>query len=354
MAKDYFQLLKKKTKSRMWINNPSLQEARMAQEQGAFACTTNPAYCAKLLKSDKAGLDAVIDSLVDEWHAAGNGPFDYEVMALQVYQRVSKQLMDLFLPEYNATNGKSGFVTMQDNPNYDEDTEHTVRNVLINRELAPNFMAKIPVIQGGIEAIETCVEHNIPICATEVFAVSQALDVAACYEAACKKFGNRPQIFLTHISGIFDEYLGKYAQREGIDVSPEALKLAGVSVARKQFRLLKEHGYDITMLGGGARGLHHFTGIVGGPHITINWSTAAELLDGDYAVEEVIEREPDASAVEELLKKLPAFQQAYEVGCLTRAEYASFGPVQLFRNSFLNGWYSLMAEIAARRNARAL
>lgn len=354
MSKTYFKVLKKKTKTRMWINNPSLAEARKALAQGAFACTTNPAFCAKLMKSDKAGLDAIIDGLIDKWHIAGDSAFDYEEMALKVYQCASKQLMELFLPEYTATNGQSGFVTMQDNPNFDEDTEHTIFNILRNKKLAPNFMAKIPVIAGGIEAIEACVEHNVPICATEVFAVSQALEICARYESACEKFGNRPIMFLTHISGIFDEYLGKYVAREGIDITPEVLNQAGVSVARKQYRLLRERGYAITMLGGGARNLNHFTGLVGGPHITINWSTAAELLEGDYVVEETIEKEADAAVIETLSKKLPAFRQAYEVDGLTLPEYASFGPVQLFRNSFLNGWYTLMAEIAARRNARAL
>lgn len=354
MSKTYFSELHATTDTRFWINNPSLAEMDAALAEGAFACTTNPAYCAKLLKSDKAALDAMIDGLIDGHFADGRTEFDFEEMAAAVYREAAKALMLRMLPVYTATNGSAGFVTMQDDPSYDADTEHTVANILKNRKLAPNYMAKIPVIRGGIEAIEECVRLNIPICATEVFAVSQALYMCEAYEKACAKYGNRPVMYLTHISGIFDEYLGKYAKRMGIEIEESVLKQAGVAVAHKQYAKLKEAGFNITMLGGGARGLHHFTGLVGGPHITINWSTAVELLEGDIPVKSVIDESADEAVIAELRAKLDAFRKAYDDDGLTLDEFADYGPVQLFRNSFLNGWFTLQAEIAARRNARAL
>lgn len=353
MNNTYFDQLNKNTETRMWINNPSIGEAKLALEQGAFSCTTNPAYCSKLLKTDKAGLDKMIDELIDEWYEKGDS-FDYEEMTLKVYRKASKKIMKLFMPLYESSDHKAGFVTIQDDPRFDEDAEHMINNALINRDISPNYMAKIPVISGGIEAIIGCIKHNIPVCATEVFAVSQALHICRIYEDACNKYGNRPIMFITHISGIFDEYLGKKAKREGISISDDVLNKAGVMVARRQYKILKEKGYEITMLGGGARGLHHFTGLVGGPHITINWSTAEELLSGDFSVEEMIETKVDNSIIDELSEKFPEFVQAYEIDGLSVSEFATFGPVQLFRNSFINGWYLLQAEIASRRHARAL
>jgi len=216
-------------------------------------------------------------------------------------------------------------------------------------------MAKIPVIQGGLEALEACVQENIPICATEVFSIAQALHMCELYERAVERTGNRPPFFVTHITGIFDEYLGKMVQREGIDIAPEVLAQAGCAVARKEYRLLKERGYQTTMLGGGARGTHHFTEMVGGDvHITINWSTAQEIIEADTPLVPRMDVETPQAVIDELYARLPDFRRAFDEDGLAVEEYAEYGPVQFFRNAFLQGWYLLLAEIPARRNVYAL
>ena len=251
--------------------------------------------------------------------------------------------------------GGYGYVTMQDDPREDRDTEAIVRCVLSNRELGPNYMAKIPVIKGGLEAIEACVEENIPICATEVFSITQAVHMCELYRQAAQRTGNHPPFYVTHITGIFDEYLGKVVKREGIEISPVVLAQAGCAVARKEYRLLKERGYETTMLGGGARGTHHFTEMVGGDvHITINWSTAQEIIDAGTPVASRMGVETPQAVIDELSDKLVDFRKAYYENELSVDEFAGYGPVQLFRNAFLKGWYLLLAEIPARRHAHAL
>ena len=44
MAKGYFHRLHQETPTRLWINNPTLEEADLAIEAGAISCTTNPSY----------------------------------------------------------------------------------------------------------------------------------------------------------------------------------------------------------------------------------------------------------------------------------------------------------------------
>ena len=347
--KDYFHHLGQRTATRFWVNNPSWGEADLAISAGAINCTTNPAYCSKLLSSDKTYIHTVIDEVI------ASGIRDVEQAAVRTYQQAAKRIMDRFLPLYEESGGRQGYVTMQDDPRDDQDTEAIVRCVLDNRRLGPNYMAKIPVIAGGLEALEVCVEENIPICATEVFAVSQAIHMCDLYEAAARRTGNRPPFYVTHISGIYDEYLGKVARREGIDIEPDLLALAGCAIARKQYRLLQERGYHTTLLGGGARGLHHFTEMVGGNiHVTINWSTAQEIIDAGTPIVSRIEADPPQAIIDELSEKLPDFGRAYKVGGLSVDEYAEFGPVQLFRNAFLKGWHLLLAEVAARRNYHAI
>ena len=174
---------------------------------------------------------------------------------------------------------REGFVTVQDDPRFDDDAEHIVDVTMRCQSLGKNFMTKIPVIVSGVEAIEELVARNVPICATEIFAVSQAVHICEVYRRAAAKSGNHPPFYVTHITGIFDQYMAETVKAERIAIAPDILAQAGCIIARKEYRLMKERGYEGTLLGGGARGTQHFTEFVGGDlHITINWSTAEELV----------------------------------------------------------------------------
>jgi len=348
MPSGYFYRVNAETPTRFWINNPSGADMDRAIAAGAINCTTNPAYCSKLFASDPDYIRGVIDDVIRESD-------DDEVAAIRVYRRVTARVIERFLPLYEQSSGEVGYVTMQDDPRVDENPEAIIRAALRNRTLGKNFMAKIPVIEAGLEALEACVEENIPICATEVFSTAQASRMCEMYERAARRTGNWPVFFVTHISGIFDEYLRKTAEREGIEISPAAIDQAGCTIARKEYRMLRERGYRTTLLGGGARGLHHFTEMVGGDvHVTINWSTAKELMEVDGPVVSRIDAEPPQSVIDELCDKFVDFRKAYYEDELSVEEFAGYGPVQLFRNAFLKGYYLLLAEIASRRHALAL
>ena len=106
------------------------------------------------------------------------------------------------------------------------------------------------------------------------------------------------------------------------------------------------------MLGGGARGLHHFTEMVGADmHITINWKgTADRLIESNPPVIYRIDTPAPQHIIDELMEKIPDFQKAYTDEGLTVEEFAQFGPVDLFRSSFVKGWDSLLKAIKRRRD----
>ena len=348
MPSGYFHRVTAETSTRFWINNPSGADMDRAIAAGAINCTTNPAYCSKLFDSDPDYIRGVIDDVIRETD-------DNEVAAIRVYQRATARVMERFLPLYEQSSGEYGYVTMQDDPRVDENPKAIIQAALRNRTLGKNFMAKIPVIEAGLEALEACVEENIPVCATEVFSMAQVNPMCEMYERAARRTGNQPVFFVTHISGIFDEYLRKTAGREGIEISPTAIDQAGCTIARKQYHMLRERGYNTTLLGGGARGLHHFTEMVGGDvHVTINWSTAQELIEANGPVVSRIDAETPQSVIDELCDKFVDFRKAYYEDRLSVDEFSGYGPVQLFRNAFLKGYYLLLAEIASRRHAQAL
>jgi transaldolase len=348
MAEQYFRELRERTQTRFWINNPTAAELGLAMEQGAVSCTTNPAYCARLIASEPEYIRPLIDAVIRECP-------DCESAAVLVYQRACGRIMQAYADLHQRSAGTAGFVTIQDDPRHDADMQRTVAAAMANRQLGANFMAKIPVIAGGIEAIEACVEANMPVCATEVFSIAQAMYIDERYAQASRRADRRPPFYLTHISGIFDEYLEKVAAREGIVIDPDILHQAGLTVARKQYAMLHQRGSQALLLGGGARGTHHFTGLVGGnAHITINWSTAREIMDSAELPQDNLMLATPQRVIDELREKFPDFRIAYDDNGHEPADFADYGPVQLFRNAFLKGWYLLLAEIASRRNANAL
>ena len=343
MGSTYFYRVARQSGTRLWINNPSAEDAVRAINAGAVGCTTNPQYCQKLLQNEPAYLRHLIDDII-------HGTDDNSHAAELVYQAAAASIMEKFLPLYEQTSGTHGFVTIQGDPRHDADPTAMVEEALRFQSLGKNYMAKIPATVAGLHAMEHLIQQGVPVCATEVFSVAQAVRCSQLYQRIATTPGIKPAFYLTHITGILDAYWAALAQSEHIQISPDILMQAGCIVAREQYRILQERGYAGIMLGGGARGVHHFTEMVGGHMcITLNWSTVSELLQLDGPVVPRIAVRPEPGVLEELRSKLPDFERAFDEEALAPEEYEDFGPLVLFRTNFLNGYARLIDEIADRR-----
>jgi transaldolase len=280
---------------------------------------------------------------------------DDKTAAELVMQEMVKRVMEKFLPLYERKPGLEGFVSIQGDPHRDEECAFIVDEALGFRTLARNFIAKIPLTEAGLKAIEILLGENMPIIATEVFAIAQAVQACELYLRVSQRTRYRPPFYVTHITGIFDEYLGNYVKRTGMEISPAVLYHAGCAVARKQYHILQERRYPVIMLGGGARGVHHFTEMVGGAvHVTINWSTAQELIEADPPATPRMDAPVPHAVIDELLTKLPDFRKAYLDDGLPTDEFKDFGPLQYFRGMFVKGWDTLVQSIRERRYAAVM
>ena len=324
-----------RTPTRLWINNPTLEEIDLALSAGVKNCTTNPAYCNRLIKNEPGYLRSVIDSVIVHEK-------DDDAAADLVYQCAVGRILKKF--------ANTGYVTSQPDPRLEADADRYLKAIGDHIKLAGNYMAKIPVTAAGIKVIEAVLRKGTPVCATEIFSVSQAICVCGLHKRVCEEINKRVPIYITHITGIFDECLSRYAKLNNIDIAPETLGKAGAAVGRKQYRMIKNRGYDVRMLGGGARGACHFTDFVGGDmDVTLNWSTIKELDSIGFEPVELINEEVSDDIIQELRSKFDDFRKAYDDDALCPEEFEDYRPVALFRNNFLEGYYALLAEIAARR-----
>lgn len=341
----YFHRVQVQTPTRFWINNVTRNEAQLALRAGAVGCTQNPSYIWKMIQHAEEADYVIpkIDRLIETEK-------DDNEVAIKLQKELIAKIAEAFLPLYEESGGEYGFVSIQGDP-FKEDTQTILRYAHFHCEAGPNIMAKVPVTKEGLEAIEHLAAERIPINATEVMAVRQALDVCRVYEKATKGMKNPAPIYFSHIAGIFDEYLQNVVRDKGIGISPDTLWQAGISVAKKIHQMVREKGYPVGFIGGGARGLHHFTEMVGGECcITINWEGAAEELirQNPPVVQRFLQPTP-FSVEEELLEKLEDYWKAYMTHAITPEEYEEFGPVVLFRQSFEKAWSSAVKYIRERR-----
>ena len=89
-------------------------------------------------------------------------------------------------------------------------------------------------------------------------------------------------------------------------------------------------------------------------HVQIKWKNADAFIKQDGPIVLRVDFERPQPVNDKPCKILGVFRQAYLDDGLKREEYADYGPVQLFRNAFMMGWFTLLAEVSKRRNALAI
>jgi transaldolase len=348
MQEPYFIRVAKQTPTEFWINNPSRDQADLAIANGATGCTNNPSYSQKMVDHPTEGPYAL--KLLDE--AIQESPSDDEAIA--IFQRkLVKPISDRFLPIFRKSNEQQGYVSIQGDPIREDDPDVVIRVALENRKLSPNICCKIPTTHSGLVAMEYLVGKDVPLNATEIFGIKQATVLMDTYEKASQKTGRRPKLFLSHIAGIYDDHLKNVVESQKIDISPDVLWQAGLAVARKMYMKMEERGMPGTFIAGGARGLHHFTEMVGGKVCgTINWEgTADKLIEQNPPVVYRLFNPVPQKVIDELMEKLPDFKRGYLDDGLEIEEFEGFGPVQLFRSMFTGSWARVLELIKERRAA---
>ena len=347
----YFHRVTAQSPTRFWANNPTREEAELALAAGAVGCTTNPSYCQKMIDHPVEGAYAL--ALLDE--AVRESRDESEAEAI-LQRKLVNGIAERFRPLYERSRGAHGYVSIQGDPIHEHDPQRIQDEGLANRALGDNICIKVPVTRPGLKAIEALVRQNIPINSTEIFAFAQATALCDLYERTTAKVRRRPKMYLSHIAGIYDDCLKAYAEKNHIDIAADVLWQAGLAVARKVYHLVEERGQKVTFIGGGARGLHHFTEMVGGDLVvTINWGgTADQLIAQDPPVVYRVFNPVPQAVIDELKAKLPDFRRGYVARGLGVDEFAEFAPVEFFRSQFVKSWNRVLDLARERRQVLGL
>lgn len=346
MQNDYFKRVAKLTPTKMWINNVTREEAQWAIDAGAMGCTQNPSYTWKMLTHETESAYAkqlLLETMKETLD-------DNEAICI-LQRKLIKGVSDVFMPLWESTHGEHGYVSIQGDPIHEEDPQVIIDEARLNREMNPNVMIKIPATKAGLEAMNVLIEENTPLNATEVMGVSQAIEICEMYQKVTLKTGKKPVLYVSVITGIFDEWLHKEVKEKQIDINPDILYQAGMVIAKKVYQLIHDRGYKVGYIGGGVRGLHHFTEMVGGDVcITMNWQGHVDkLLELDQPVVSRLFNPVQDIVTDTLLEKLPQFRQAYMENGLHIHEFEEYGPVEFFRQMFVSAWVNAVSMVKSLR-----
>lgn len=139
------------------------QELHQLAAMGVRGVTSNPAIFQQAISDSEA-----YDDSLNQLARAGKTPMEiYEALAVDDIQRAA----DVFLSLYRQTDGADGYVSLEVNPGFANDTELTIAEArrlfaLVDR---PNVYIKVPATPAGIPAIEQLIGEGINVNVTLIF-----------------------------------------------------------------------------------------------------------------------------------------------------------------------------------------
>ena len=338
----YFHRVAEQTPTVLWVNNPTPAQAQTALEAGAMGISTNPTYPSKLPVD-------YLNKLID---TARESLDDDEQIGEAVYQESVRRLLPIYQPLYEQTQGRHGQVAIQTNPRTNTDPDSIIESALRFYEMGQNVIVEVPATPAGAQAMEELTAMDRPTIATLCFLVDQAVYMAEAYRRGLQRATTRPVCYVTFISGILEDYLKKQNEQIGNAVPLEVIQQAGCAVHRVVNRIFQQRGYEAILLGGGARGLHHFTDLIGGDHtITIGWAMIEQLLQEDPPVVSRIDEPTPAEVIATFDQHLADFGRSYREHSLSPQEFCDFPLVKMFQQSFIDGVDKVCKVLGERKKS---
>ncbi|MDP9750884.1 transaldolase family protein [Thermoanaerobacter pentosaceus] len=279
---------------------------------------------------------AVFDNLKDEWTKIiqeiikDNPRMDYTQVTWEAYKEACKRGASLYMPLFEKSGYKYGYVSAQVDPRISVDTKEMVRQALELKVLQPNIMVKIPTTKAGVLAIYILTALGIPTNATLCYTLPQIMAVAEAVKqgkALGKKYGtnySKWRSVITIMIGRFEDakIFEEQAKERGIELTEEMKRWAGIAITKKACKILAKRDYPSKMLVASSRVSPKVNGTQYIWHIeklagcNLVYTMNPELIKAfmmlymDRPIENKCE-EPIPNEIMEKLLKIPYFAEAY-------------------------------------------
>ena len=118
--------------------------------------TTNPSLSMAVFEIQKAYWEKFVDSLIDK-----NPHIDQERLFWMTYKEIVKRGAQMYMPLFEKSNYKNGYISAQVDPRYIEDREKMLEQAYDLAKLSPNVMIKVPGTKEGYEVIKILTSKGI-------------------------------------------------------------------------------------------------------------------------------------------------------------------------------------------------
>ena len=213
--------------------------------------TTNPPLSLQAIQDDPAYWEKVTKDIL-----GADPDLDKETLFWELYKTVVKRGSDMYLPLFEASNYKEGFLSGQVDPRSVFDKDAMIRQAEEIAAINPNVMIKVPGSKQGYEVIEYLTARGIPTNNTLTFVLPQLVDCADTVKRGLETArGNGVDLskwrsVITHMEGRFGNLGGlkDFAAEKGIGLSDGEIRLAELAVFKKAYKYLKDNDLPSKML----------------------------------------------------------------------------------------------------------
>ena len=331
----------------LWNDSATLSELSYSIEHGAVGATCNPVIVLDALKKEAQQWNPRICSLAAEFATATEDEIGWKLV-----EEISATRAQLLLPAFEQHQGRNGRLSIQTDPHLYRNAAALLEQAQRFDALAPNMIVKIPATRAGIDAVEEATSLGISINATVSFCVPQAIAVAEAVERGLRRREqaghdiSRMGPVCTIMAGRLDDWLKVVAEKQEVTLDPGRIEWAGVAVFKKAYQLYRERGYRTRLLSAAFRNHMQWSEFVGGDVvISPPYKWQVRFNASDIVVAHRIENPVDPEIVDELSRKFPEFQRAYNESGLSVDEFDSFGPTVRTLRQFLEATHELAGRV---------
>jgi len=326
--------------------------------------TTNPKLTSKVLELIPEDVNPIIDRLIKENPAKT----DYGI-AWEVYKAITAEGTKLYMPLFEKSGYKRGYVSAQVDPNQITNIREMLLQGLELKKQGENIMIKCPGSKEGIYVIQILTSIGIPTNSTLVFNVPQAIAVAEAVKKGLE-LGKSKGVSYTKWRSVITIMLARFEDREqfkesaksvGIELTDELKRWSGIAIAKKALNILNDpaNGYKSklllcsTRIGPNPDEVYHIEKIAGADMVfTIN----PEMIDdfnGLYRGKDVTCKwdEPVPEEIMGRLLKIPYFVAGYNVNGIKDDDFVDQPAFQYTANEFLGSMKFIESYVTQRKQA---
>jgi transaldolase len=282
-----------------------------------------------------------------------------------------KRGAEMFMPIWEASNGRYGWISGQLDPRLFTEVDQMVHDADELQSISPNVMIKVPASMQGIEVVKILTSMAISTNTTTCFTLPQIMASADAAMAGIK-LAEKNKVDLSKWRAVITMMIGRLTEHEVLDVQAARKNMQlswqdkhwfGTAVFRRAYRLLTDGGYASKMLACSMRAGPLVAGkqrywdlqqIAGGD---IVYTCPPYVLEPLFAMGDDIDfrpqiEEPVPQGVLDKILRIPYGIQAYDPNGMALEQFNTHPSTISTVEAFSKGFSSLESFVADNMRAR--